>query len=201
MKFHLPWEKKETSWQYCRLQCWQRGAKKGTIASPACWLEEAEEMDGDTKHLDHFRGIKSLKKKNLSKGLFIPLSEWVSWSCLGSGLQQVGTGAGKDGPTRPLPPDPDVRPENWTSGQVTVVTGGDEPVAPQLEMDAGVLRGAQGACISGGASGCFSWSVTNSAHPWVLLPDSGDPWHVPSQQALGHLGTLLKALNLHSKDQ
>ena len=49
------------------------------------------------------------------------------FSFLGSGLQQVGTGAGKDGPTRPLPPDPDVRPENWTSGQVTVVTGGDEP--------------------------------------------------------------------------
>lgn len=77
----------------------------------------------------------------------------------------MGSGAGEDGPTRPLSPDPDVRPENWTSGQVAVVTGGDEPAALKPEMDAGVLRGAQGACISGGASGCFSWSVTNSAHP------------------------------------
>lgn len=44
---------------------------------------------------------KALKKKNLSIGLFIPLSERVPWSCLGSGLKQVGAGAGKDGPTPP----------------------------------------------------------------------------------------------------
>ena len=74
---------------------------------------------------------------------------------MGSGLQQVGAGAWNVGPTPPLPPDPDVSPRNRTSEQAAAVTGGDESAAVQPEMDAGVLREAHGAHISGGASGAF----------------------------------------------
>ena len=96
---------------------------------------------------------KALKKKKSKHRFVYPPFRKSSLELFGVWPEAGGRRGRERWTNSPLPPDPDVSPRNRTSQQAAA--GGDEPAAVQPEMDAGVLQGAQGACISGGASWCF----------------------------------------------